>query len=150
MNIENVAIPIYTYDDLDDLMIAIGDSQCVMIGEASHGTKEFHKWRYEMIKKLINEKDFRFIAIEWDWPDCYEVNKYVKGFTNKNPKNIFKQFKRWPEWMWCNTESLNFIKWLRKHNMMLSIENRVGFYGLDLFSLQSTIKYIYDYLNRYI
>lgn len=65
--------------DLDLLLDRIGKSQYVLLGESSHGTSEFYKWRSEISKCLINEKEFSFIAIEGDWPDCLEVNKYVKG-----------------------------------------------------------------------
>ena len=68
--------------DLDILLDRIGDSQFVLLGEASHGTSEFYRWRTEITKRLINEKGFSFIAVEGDWPDCYKVNSYIKGFSD--------------------------------------------------------------------
>jgi hypothetical protein len=59
------------FKDLDILLNRIGDSQFVLLGESSHGTSEFYKWRTEITKRLINEKGFSFIAVEGDWPDCY-------------------------------------------------------------------------------
>jgi erythromycin esterase len=44
--------------DLDILLDRIGDSQFVLLGEASHGTSEFYRWRTEITKRLINEKGF--------------------------------------------------------------------------------------------
>ena len=46
----------------------------VLLGEASHGTSEFYRIRSDMTKKLIQEHSFSFIAVEGDWPACYEVN----------------------------------------------------------------------------
>jgi erythromycin esterase len=67
--------------DLDLLLDRIGKSQYVLLGESSHGTLEFYKWRGEISKRLIKEKEFSFVAVEGDWPDCFEVNKYVKGLS---------------------------------------------------------------------
>jgi erythromycin esterase len=44
--------------DLDILLDRIGDSQFVLLGEASHGTSEFYRWRTEITKRLITEKGF--------------------------------------------------------------------------------------------
>src|SRR5919112_5925715 len=76
--------------DLDILLDRIGDSQFVLLGEASHGTSEFYRWRTQISKRLINEKGFSFIAVEGDWPDCYKVNSYIKGFpdSGKNSYDI--------------------------------------------------------------
>lgn len=60
------------------LLDRIGECQFVLLGEASHGTSEFYKWRSEISKRLILEKNFSFIAVEGDWPDCFRVNKYKK------------------------------------------------------------------------
>ncbi len=73
---------------LDLLLDRIGESQFVLLGEASHGTSEFYKWRSEISKCLIKEKGFSFIAVEGDWPDCFEVNKYVKGFSGSGQVHI--------------------------------------------------------------
>jgi erythromycin esterase-like protein len=52
--------------DLDILLDRIDDSQIVLLGEASHGTSEFYRWRTEITKRLIKEKGFSFIALEGD------------------------------------------------------------------------------------
>jgi len=47
-----------TSKDLDILLDRIGDSQFVLLGESSHGTSEFYRWRTEITKRLIKEKGF--------------------------------------------------------------------------------------------
>src|SRR3954447_25515544 len=71
--------PLMDSEDLDPLMERIGDSQYVLLGEASHGTSEYYTWRTRISQRLIREKGFSFIAVEGDWPDCYRVNRYVKA-----------------------------------------------------------------------
>lgn len=57
-------------------------------------------------------------------------------------------FKHFPEWMWRNEEVQSFINWLRAHNVQLPREKRAGFFGLDLYSMGSSIRAVIDYLDR--
>ena len=108
--------------DLDILLDRVGDSQFVLLGEASHGTSEFYRWRTEITKRLIKEKGFSFIAVEADWPDCYQVNRYIKGFpdydnnNNKSAYDVLYSFNRWPTWMWANKEIVELVEWLKLYN----------------------------------
>src|ERR1051325_2941969 len=92
--------------DLDPLIEAIGDKKIVLLGEASHGTHEYYTWRTSISKQLITEKGFNFIAVEGDWPDCYLINRYVKGYEDAGDDiiSILSSFDRWPTWMWANWE----------------------------------------------
>jgi erythromycin esterase len=120
----------------------------VLLGEASHGTSEFYKWRAEITKHLVSEKGFSFIAVEGDWPDCYRVNRYVKGISSdENAYDILYSFNRWPTWMWANREILDLIEWLKGYNTTLSEEKKVGFYGLDVYSLWESLEAVIKYLK---
>src|SRR5574337_600877 len=91
-------LPLVSSQSLDPLLDAIGDSHYVLLGEASHGTHEYYTWRAAITKRLVREKGFRFIAVEGDWPDCYRLNRYIKGFDDKGkePAEVLKTFNRWP------------------------------------------------------
>src|SRR5215204_776962 len=137
-------------DDLSPLLEWIGDAQFVLLGEASHGTSEYYTWRARLSQRLIREKGFSFIAVEGDWPDCYEVNRYVKGYRGSgiNAHEVLRVFERWPTWMWANEEIAELAKWLRQHNDGLPQEERVGFYGLDVYSLRESMEAVIGYLER--
>ena len=139
--------------DLDLLLDRVGESQFVLLGESSHGTSEFYKWRSEISKRLIKEKGFSFVAVEGDWPDCFEVNRYVKGFSGfgQSAYNILHSFNRWPTWMWANKEMVDLIEWIKVHNSGIigdSKKNKVGFYGLELYILWESLEAIIQYLKR--
>ncbi len=138
--------------DIDFLLGRIGESEYVLLGEASHGTSEFYQWRSEISKRLIKEKGFSFIAVEGDWPDCYQVNKYVKGIsdTYKTAKELLHSFNRWPTWMWANTEIVELVEWLKDYNkgIIHDEDQKAGFYGLDLYSLWESMEEIIQYLKR--
>ena len=64
-----IARPLAGDADLDPLLDRIGGARVVMIGEASHGTHEFYRWRDALTRRLITEHGFDFVAVEGDWPD---------------------------------------------------------------------------------
>jgi erythromycin esterase-like protein len=149
--VEEAAHPLVgEIDDYDPLMTLIGDAPLVLIGEASHGTHEFYRERAQITKRLIKEKGFTAVAVEADWPDAYRVNHYVRGMsTDADAVEALSGFKRFPSWMWRNADVLDFVGWLRTYNDDLPVSaTKVGFYGLDLYSLHTSIEAVLDYLDR--
>jgi erythromycin esterase-like protein len=142
--------PLRTPADLDPLLERIGDARYVLLGEASPGTSEYYTWRAALSRRLILEKGFSFIAVEGDWPDCYRVNRFIKGFpaSGADAREVLHAFERWPTWMWANEEVVELATWLRGHNDGLPEERKVGFYGLDVYSLWDSLHAILTYLHR--
>ncbi|MCW3051506.1 MAG: protein-L-isoaspartate O-methyltransferase [Chthonomonadales bacterium] len=145
-----VARPLQRAEDLDPLLEQIGDARYVLMGEASHGTSDYYLWRYRLSQRLIREKGFSFIAVEGDWPDSYRVNRYVKGYSDSggNAREVLQAFARWPTWMWANEEVVALADWLRQHNTPLEASRKVGFYGLDVYSLWESMEAVIGYLER--
>ncbi len=134
------------YDRLLDL---VGNARFVLLGEASHGTHEFYRARAEITQRLIREKGFSAVAVEADWPDAYRVNCYVRGAgQDGSASEALGDFKRFPTWMWRNADVLDFVGWLREHNDQTVVDARVGFYGLDLYSLYGSIRAVLAYLDK--
>ena len=136
--------------DLKPLFDYINDSRIVMLGEASHGTHEYYRWRTYISQKLIEEKGFNFIAVEGDWPDCYALNRFIKGYdiNNKSAFHVLHSFNRWPTWMWANWEIMALADWLQQHNKQLPSNRKVGFFGLDVYSLWESMGSIMQYLKK--
>ena len=139
-----------TAADFDALLARVGDARIVLLGEASHGTHEFYRIRGEITKRLIREKGFAAVAVEADWPDAWRVNRYVRG-RGADPDAIeaLGGFLRFPTWMWRNADVLDFVGWLRSHNDECPDDaSRVGFYGLDLYSLHASMQAVLEYLEK--
>jgi erythromycin esterase-like protein len=135
-------------EDFDPLLALIGNARFVLVGEASHGTHEFYRIRAEITKRLIRDKGFTSVAVEADWPDAYRVNRYVRGRgSDVDAAEALGGFKRFPQWMWRNADVLDFVGWLRAHNDAVPEGERVGFYGLDLYSLRASIDAVLRYLR---
>ena len=136
--------------DYDRVMDIVGAARFALLGEASHGTHEFYRERAEITKRLIEDKRFAAVAVEGDWPDVYRVNRYVRRENDDiDAVEALGGFRRFPNWMWRNTAVVEFIEWLRGYNDTLeSGERKVGFYGLDLYSLRASMEAVLDYLEK--
>ena len=137
-------------DDYDRILDVIGEARFALLGEASHGTHEFYRERAEITKRLIEKKHFIGVAAEADWPDAYRVNRYVQRLSDDTDAvEALSGFRRFPTWMWRNTVLVDFVEWLRAYNDGLgSGETKVGFYGLDLYSLRSSMAAVLEYLEK--
>ncbi len=131
--------------ELDGLLKRIGDARIVLLGEASHGTSEFYRMRQRITRALIEEKGFNFIAAEADWPDAAQIDHYVRH--KEAAPSEWTAFARFPTWMWRNTEVRGFIDWLHEYNAERNASERVGFHGLDLYSLYSSIRAVLKYFD---
>src|SRR5262249_4969311 len=78
------------------------------------------------------------------------VNRYVKGFedSGSDAREVLDDISRWPTWMWANEEDVDLAEWLRSHNHGLPDERKVGFYGLDVYSLWDSLYAVLGYLRR--
>jgi erythromycin esterase-like protein len=136
--------------DLEPLLDRVGDARFVLLGEASHGTHEYYTWRTAITKLLVEKKGFNIIGVEGDWPDCYKLNRYIKGydFVGNDAHDILKTFDRWPTWMWANWEIVALINWAKEKNAGRYQNQKVGFYGLDVYSLWESMQTMFDYLEK--
>jgi erythromycin esterase len=137
--------------ELDDV---IGDARIVMLGEATHGTAEFYDWRRVISERLIREHGFDFIAVEGDWPDCQRVHEHVANGEG-SPREALAGYRRFPTWMWGNEEVLELVEWLRGYNDALhgrgnsrAMPRKIGFHGLDVYSLYDSMRIVIRYLER--
>jgi erythromycin esterase-like protein len=136
-------------DGFGPLLDSIGDASLVLVGEASHGTREFYQTRAELTKALVLRKGFNIVAVEADWPDAYRANRWVRHASeDRDADAALEAFTRFPRWMWRNKNVVGFLEWLRDHNASRDVANRVGFYGLDLYSLHASIDAVLAYLGK--
>jgi erythromycin esterase-like protein len=136
-------------DDYDQLLRQVGDRRFVLLGEATHGTHEFYRERARITKRLIEEKGFNAVAVEADWPDAERVNRYVMDRSpDRDAATALSDFRRFPAWMWRNRDVVQFVEWLRARNDAHSHQQtKARFYGLDLYSLRTSMEAVVDYLE---
>ncbi|HEY0778056.1 MAG TPA: erythromycin esterase family protein [Gemmatirosa sp.] len=137
--------------DHDALLALVGDRRFVLLGEGSHRTDEFYSARFEITRRLIEEKGFDAVAIEGDWPDSDRVHRHValRPGADRSARDALGGFQRFPRWMWRNALALQLVEWLRAYNAAHGRADgtAVGFYGLDLYSLHASIDEVLRYLQ---
>ena len=135
--------------DYDRLLERARGKRLVLLGEASHGTHEFYAERARITRRLLEELEFDGVAVEADWPDAYRVNRYVRGDgDDASVTDALDGFRRFPQWMWRNDDIVTLAEWLRARNAEHPDFERAGFYGMDLYSLHSSIEEVLGYLWR--
>ena len=135
-------------EDVERIVNRLGPARVYLIGEASHGTQDFYNVRASITKHLIEHQGLTAVALEADWPDAYRVNRFVRGEGRDADANTaLSGFERFPSWMWRNTEILSFVRWLREWNDRHA-DRKVGVYGLDLYSLRTSVQAVIAYLEK--
>jgi erythromycin esterase-like protein len=142
------AEPLPDIDDpgFADLFERFADARVVLLGEASHGTSEFYRARAAISRRLIERHGFNIVAVEADWPDAAAIDRHVRHREPRRGEDA--PFRRFPTWMWRNTDVDAFVGWLRSHNQARPYEAMAGFYGLDLYNLSSSMRAVIDFLER--
>ncbi|WP_343729395.1 erythromycin esterase family protein [Duganella sp.] len=144
------ALPLETDDELDAVIDHIGQASLVLMGEASHGTREFYRLRADLSKRLIVERGFDAIVVEADWPDALQVSRFVQTTgSDQTADQALSGFERFPQWMWRNDDIVDLLYWMRLHNQHVpAAGRRIGFFGMDLYSLHKSMRAVVRYLEH--
>jgi erythromycin esterase-like protein len=140
-----------TLPDIEDaafgrLFDRYGGRRVVLLGEASHGTSEFYRARAAITRRLIEQHGFTIVAVEADWPDAAAIDRFVRHRPARGATDA--PFKRFPTWMWRNTDVEEFVSWLHTHNRNAAKKEDAGFYGLDLYNMSGSIAAVLEYLDE--
>lgn len=133
---------------LDPMIAKAGTAGFVLIGEATHGTRDFYELRADITRRLIREHGFTVVALEADWPDALRLHEYSIGSPgDSNAIEALEGFRRFPRWMWRNETMPRFLDWVREWNRPLA-ERQVGIFGVDLYSLHASIRAVLAFLDK--
>ncbi|DAA78448.1 TPA_exp: Uncharacterized protein A8136_4424 [Trichophyton benhamiae CBS 112371] len=144
------ALPPLSSDSFGSRFDHLGKYTVVLLGDGTHGTSEFYQARAEITKHLIQNHGFDAVTVEADWPDSEAVDRYVRqrsGVKAKIERPEEPAFQRFPTWMWQNSDVQDMVHWMRDYNRSRPSASRVGFYGLDLYSMGRSIDAVIKYLD---
>lgn len=147
-----LARPLQHSGHLTPLLYATGDARLVLLGEASHGTREFYSWRDRLSRRLVRERGFDFIAIEGDWSSLLPLDRYVRHqpAAPSSAHEALLQIDRWPRWLWANSQLEALGEWLREFNQGLPPGRRVGIHGIDLYDIWESMDAVQAFYRRYL
>lgn len=123
------------------------DRRVVLLGESTHGTAEFYRARARLTERLVTAHGFKFVAVEADWPDAASIDCHIRARRALAPADA-PPFSRFPTWMWRNTEIVALVESLRAINAERQPPQKVAFYGLDIYSMRTSMAAVLAYLDR--
>ena len=123
------------------------DARVICLGESTHGTSEFYRARAAITERLVSEHGFTAVAVEADWPDAGRIDAHIRG-REELPQPI-SPFRRFPVWMWRNRPVRALVDRLHEINGGRQDGAEIGFYGLDLYSLPSSMDAVIDFVARH-
>jgi erythromycin esterase-like protein len=137
--------------DYDALLDAIGGASLVLLGESTHGTREFYVERGRITRRLVEERAFTVVAIEGEWSAAARVDRYVRGEgSDRSAAEALGGFTRFPRWLWRNAEFAGFVESLRQWNDQLPAGTpKVRITGMDLQFPGDAIAEVVDRLQRF-
>jgi protein-L-isoaspartate(D-aspartate) O-methyltransferase len=137
--------------DIDDPRFAeafdrFADRRVVMLGECSHGTREFYQARAAITRRFVERHGFTIVAVEADWPDAAAFDRVIRGLPPR--EGAPPPFQRFPTWMWRNPVVSGLVRDLRAINQSRPSEAQVGFYGLDIYNMAGSIEAVLAHLDQ--
>ncbi len=120
----------------------------VLLGENTHGTREFYQHRARITEALVRTGGVSALAIEADWPEVERLNRYVRALSDESVDEALSDLHAFPEWMWRNAEFRELVEQLRAYNLEQPAGRRVGVYGMDVQALYPSIESVQRYLDR--
>ncbi len=135
------AQPFENIEQLAPLIEQASERELILLGEASHGTKEFYEWRGELSLAIAERAGLDFVGVEGDWHAIRAADRYVMG--EEDAREVHDLLKnaadRWPQWLWANEEFARFLKNVRKYNEA-NTDRPIRIYGIDMQSFFSSLE----------
>lgn len=130
------------FDDLQPLKEVLKGVRILGLGEATHGTREFFRFKHRMVEFLVEEMGFRVFTIEAGYPSCLNINDYVLYGKGDPAAALAGQ----GYWCWDTEEVLEMINWMRKYNLACRRGKECKFLGYDI----KPVKQAIDVVERYV
>jgi erythromycin esterase len=131
------------FEDMQPLKKIIGEARLVLLGEATHGTREFFQLKHRMLEFLANEMGFTIFGIEAPMPEAFDINEYVLTGDGDPAKALAGLYPTW-----YTEELLDMICWMREYNADPSHEKKLKFYGFDMKNVPRAFKVMLNYLRK--
>lgn len=118
--------------------------EMVLVGEATHGTKEFAEIKHRLFRYLVEELGFRYFFIEADFTAGLAVDQYICG-NGGDPVDVLKGLRFFHI---VNKEGLALIKWMKSFNETKSASEKIRFFGIDCSISDDALRQLKDYFRR--
>jgi erythromycin esterase len=128
--------------DLSALEAILGSAQVVAMGEATNGSHEFMTLKHRVLRRVVEEMDFKAVLIEASMADVFPLDRYVRGGTGTLEVALSHLY----DWRLNTAEMRDALAWLREYNTGKPPAQQVGLYGFDnrfpATALDSVLRYV--------
>ena len=111
------------------------------IGEAAHGCKEMQELKLSVFKEMVEKRGFTAFALEADYGECAEINRYIQGGEGSTEEMVQKF--AFP--IYHTKEMAELISWMREWNESAPEEKKIRFYGFDMQDPEGSYDFLKDY-----
>ena len=111
------------------------------IGEAAHGCKEMQELKLSVFKEMVEKRGFTAFALEADYGECAEINRYIEGGEG-SAEEMVQKFA-FP--IYHTKEMAELISWMREWNESAPEEKKIRFYGFDMQDPEGSYDFLKDY-----
>lgn len=130
--------------DLERLRQIVGDARVVLLGQATHGTREFFQLGHRMIEHLVTEMGFTALMIEAFWSRGLPVSDYLLSDRG----SVDTALAGLGMWIWDTYEIRDLLSWLHEYNRGVPDHRKVRFYGIDMQDGWSSMRAVIEYLRE--
>lgn len=142
-----IELPPIDHSSFAEAFDRFADRRVVMLGESSHGTREFYEARAAITRRFVERHGFTIVAAEADWPDAAVLDRAIRHLPHR-PDGA-RPFTRFPTWMWRNPAVARLMHDLHAVNRERAPGDMVGFYGLDIYNMAGSIEAVLAYLDEH-
>ena len=111
------------------------------IGEAAHGCKEMQELKLSVFKEMVEKRGFTAFALEADYGECAEINRYIQGGEG-SAEEMVQKFA-FP--IYHTKEMAELISWMREWNASAPEDKKVRFYGFDMQDPEGSYAFLKEY-----
>ncbi|HEX2251988.1 MAG TPA: erythromycin esterase family protein [Thermoanaerobaculia bacterium] len=105
----------------------VAPARLVALGEATHGTGDFTRFKHRLFRHLAEEHGYRLFLLEANLPECRDLDRWIQGGAG-DPRRLLA---RLDEWIWNTGEMLELLEWMRAYNRDHP-DDPVHFAGFDM------------------
>lgn len=136
--------------DYDALLAITATARVVMLGEATHGSREFYRERARITRRLIEEQGFGAVVLEAPWEPVRRVDAYIRGEgRDATAEASLAGFVRFPDWPSRNREMSDLVEGLRGLNATPGRRAPpVRLYGMDVYSVPESADAVVRHVAR--
>ena len=111
------------------------------IGEAAHGCKEMQELKLSVFKEMVEKRGFTAFALEADYGECAEINRYIQGGEG-SAEEMVQKFA-FP--IYHTKEMAELISWMREWNESAPEKKKIRFYGFDMQDPEGSYAFLKEY-----